>query len=123
MPDQKRLVLRCDGNPAQAVIELDGEPLSFVSRLELVLDASGAAEVRLTVPGEIVDVDADVKAFVTAHAAGGDDESASAHGLPPHPGDTVTVNIEGSVLNDATLRDAVEAEMLKLRRRGPNGRP
>jgi hypothetical protein len=113
MPDRKRLTLRCDGSPAQAAIELDGEPLSFVSRVELVLDANGAAEVRITLPGELVDVDADVQAFVTAHAAGGDDESASTH----EP--TVFVGLSGvdQQTIDAAVRRVLRHERIASVRR------
>jgi hypothetical protein len=67
-PERHRLVVRCDGDPTTATIELDGEPLTFVSRVELVLDVNGQAEARLAVPAAILDIEADAVAFVTAHA-------------------------------------------------------
>ena len=80
MPDRHRLVIRHSGIPAATVVELDGKPLSFISRVELVVDARGHAEARLIVPGELVDLEADVEAFVLAHAASGDDRSGAHDG-------------------------------------------
>ncbi|MFI1165634.1 hypothetical protein ACH4UM_18965 [Streptomyces sp. NPDC020801] len=97
MPDRHRLVLRGSGDPATFTVELDGEPLTFVSRVELVVDARGAAEVRLTVPGALVETDADVEAFVAAHTPA--DDSGSTH--------EPTVHVALSDIEQHTLDAAV----------------
>lgn len=99
MPEHHRLVLRGQGDPSTYTVEVDGEPLTFVSRVELTLDANGAAEVRLTVPGALVDTDVDVEAFVTAHTSAGDDGSASTH--------EPTVHVSLSDLDQHTIDAAV----------------
>lgn len=113
MPDHHRLVLRGSGHPATYTVELDGEPLSFVSRVELVLDANGAAEVRLTVPGALVETDVDVQAFVTAYTPTGDDGSASTH--------EPTVHVSLSDLDqhtiDAAVRRVLRHDLIAFRRR------
>ncbi|MCI3277635.1 hypothetical protein [Streptomyces cylindrosporus] len=73
MSNRHRLVVRSEGAPDTTTIELDGEPLSFVSRVELVVDARGHAEARIVVPGAIVDMEADAEAFVLAHVPRGTD--------------------------------------------------
>lgn len=74
MTAPKRLQLTANGHPARVTLSLDGEPITFVSRLELSLDCNGESTVCLTAPAELVDIDVDVAAFVTAHA-----------GPVPHP--------------------------------------
>lgn len=113
MSDRHRLTLRSDGDPARAAIELDGEPLSFVSRVELVLDANGAAPVRLIVPGGVVDVDADVQAFVTANAAGDDDESTATH----EPAVFVGLSAVDQQTIDAAVRRVLRYERIASIRR------
>lgn len=69
-PLHRLRVVSPPGDPAEAVVELDGQPLDFVSRIELVLDAdTSEATVRLSVPAAVLDLDMDAQAFVTAHAA------------------------------------------------------
>lgn len=66
---QHRLELRCStGNPGRTTIHLDGKQLTFVSRVELVLDCNGGGEVKLAIPAALLDLDVDAAAFVTAHA-------------------------------------------------------
>jgi hypothetical protein len=69
MAERHRLQIHCpNGSPAEATIRLDGEQLMFVSRIELVLDcATREVTARLTVPSEMLDLDMDAAAFVTAH--------------------------------------------------------
>jgi hypothetical protein len=56
------------GDPALTTIELDGQLLNFVTRVELVLDTdTHEAAVKLTIPGALVDLDVDAAAFVAAH--------------------------------------------------------
>src|SRR5689334_18426072 len=74
---RKRLTLRSQDN-GTFTVELDGQPLTFVSRVELVVDARGGSEARLVVPAEIIETDVDVEAFVTAHSDQPDD-SVSTH--------------------------------------------
>jgi len=76
VPERHRLKLTTrNGDPRQTAIEVDGEPVLNCQRVELVLDANGESQVRLTFPGALVDVDADVAAFVQAHVPTGDDEA------------------------------------------------
>lgn len=66
---QHRLVVRAPGNPRLATVELDGQQLTFVSRIEFTLDLNGKSEAKLTVPVEFIDLDVDAAAFVTAHTS------------------------------------------------------
>lgn len=94
---KKRLALRStDGT---FTVELDGQPLTFVSHVVLVADANGAAEARLTVPGELVAIDAEAEAFITAHTPTGDDDSVSTH--------EPTVHVALSDLDQNTIDAAV----------------
>jgi hypothetical protein len=70
-----RLEVRCpNGNPGQATIHLDGEQLTFVSRIEFVADCNTReVTAKLTIPGAYLDIDVDAAAFITAHADGGAD--------------------------------------------------
>lgn len=106
MPDRKRLVLRNGSHPGTSTVELDGEPLTFISRIEVVLDANGTAEARLTVPGALLDVDADVQAFVTAHAPSEDAESTGSPDVHVH-------------VNGNTDPKALKAAILRAQARGP----
>jgi hypothetical protein len=67
-PQRHRLELRCpNGVPEQATIHLDGEPLTWVTRVELVLDCnSREVTAKLTAPGALIDMDVDVAAQVAA---------------------------------------------------------
>ena len=113
MPDRHRLVLRGSDHPATFTVELDGERLTCVSRVELVADANGRAEARLTVPSELVEMDVDVQAFVAAHTPTGDDGSASTH--------EPTVHVSLSDLDqhtlDAAVRRVLRHERIASRRR------
>lgn len=110
-PQKKRLVLRSHANGTHTV-ELDGQPLSFVSRVELAVDAQGCGEARLSIPAEILDVEADVAAFVTAHSDQTDDNEP-----------TVNLTVEGSALTKQDVADAVRAVMYQESSRGrPPGR-
>jgi hypothetical protein len=48
-------------------IEIDGEPIMFVSHVELTVDGRGYGEAKLTIPAALLDIDVDAAAFVTAH--------------------------------------------------------
>lgn len=74
-PQRHKLTIRSAGN-VFGPIELDGQPLPFISRIELALDADGRSEARLTVPAAYLDIDADVAAFLTAHAETDDEAPA-----------------------------------------------
>lgn len=107
---KERLVLRSTDN-GTFTVELDGQPLTFVSRVEFVAGANGRAEARLTVPAAILEVDAEVAAFVTAHSDQTDDEP------------TINFTVEGSALTKQDIADAVRAVMDQERARGrPLGR-
>lgn len=64
-----RLVLRSGVNPGTMSIELDGEPIAFVSRVELVVDGDGRGEAKLTIPAELFDLDVDASAFLAVRAS------------------------------------------------------
>lgn len=100
MPERKkqRLALRSTDD-GTFTVELDGQPLTIVSRVVIVADAYGAAEVRLTVPGELVAIDAEAEAFITAHTLAGDDDSASTH--------EPTVHVSLSDIDQNTIDAAV----------------
>lgn len=104
MPERRkeRLVLRSTDN-GSFTIELDGQPLRCVSRVVLVADANGTAEARLTVPAELLAVDADAEAFVTAHTPAADDDSTDTH--------DPTVHVSLSDLDQTTIDAAVRRVM------------
>lgn len=114
MPDRRkqRLVLRSHDN-GTFTVELDGQPLTFVSRVALIADADGTAEVRLTIPRELLTIDADAEAFVTAHTPAGDDDSTSTH--------EPTVHVSLSDIDQKTIDAAVRRVIwrAKLPNAGP----
>lgn len=63
-PKPQRLTLRCGGDPTAVTIALNGEPVTFVSRFELVLEVSGQRGMGLVVPAQIIEVDSDTVEFV-----------------------------------------------------------
>lgn len=69
MSKRHHLEIRSKDHPLKRAVYLDGEELTFVSRVELVFDADGESSAVFTVPGELVDIDVDASAFITAHAA------------------------------------------------------
>ena len=104
MPERrkKRLALRSTDD-GTFTVELDGQPLTIVSRVVIVADANGAAEARLTIPGELVAIDAEAAAFITAHTPAGDDASVSTH--------EPTVHVSLSEIDQQTIDAAVRRVM------------
>lgn len=93
MTERHRLQIHCpNGSPSEATIRLDGEQLLFVSRFELVLDsATREATVRLTIPAEMLDLDVDAAAFITAYG-----ETVST--AKADSGDALTATCTASIL-------------------------
>lgn len=82
-PRHRLKVTSPTGNPSQAVLELDGRQLDFVSRIELVLDAdTGEATVRLSIPAATLHLDVDAQVLVTAHAPQEEAAAAAPTGGP-----------------------------------------
>lgn len=67
MSERHHLEIRSKEHPLRRAVYLDGEELTFVSRIELAFDANGESSAVITVPGELIDIDVDATAFVTAH--------------------------------------------------------
>lgn len=108
MPDRrkKRLALRSTAD-GTFTVELDGQPLTFVSRVEFVADANGHAAARLTIPAAILEVDAEVDAFVTAHSDQADDSEPK-----------VNIEIDGTRLTKQDVHDAVRLALHREMTRG-----
>ena len=65
----RRLQLRYNGGPETFALHLDGEPVTCVSRAELVFDTNGEAEAQLTVPTALLEIDVDAAMLIAANPA------------------------------------------------------